>query len=250
MMIWMSNPVWPCLTFNIYDFYLEPTGGYFGCKKACEPVHIQWSIRSGEVKAINNTLKDLNGLTTEARIYQMDGREYARKSLRVDCPANTATSCFNLAEADSEKSRSKDDLSKVYFIKLELKDRDGRLLSDNCYWQSRAAGEYEHLADMPRVTVTGTVKQNRENDRRKITIDVRNGQQCVALTTRVKLVDVSTGLLISPVLYSDNYFSLLRGEAKQVTLEYSAKNVSGDEVAVQIEGWNVPPGVLARIHVK
>ena len=140
MMIWMSNPVWPCLTFNIYDFYLEPTGGYFGCKKACEPVHIQWNIRSGEVKAINNTFKALDGLTAEARIYQMDGREYFEKIGARELPCQRATKCFDLAEADSEKSRSKDDLSKVYFIKLQLKDRDGRLLSDNFYWQSRSVG--------------------------------------------------------------------------------------------------------------
>lgn len=52
---------------------------------------------------------------------------------------------------------------------------------------------------------------------------------------------------LAPVLYSDNYFSLLRGEEKQVTLEFKAKNVSGEEVAVQVEGWNVNPSELARI---
>ena len=245
--IWMSNPVWPCLTFGIYDYYLEPTGGYFGCKKACEPVHIQWSILSGEVKVINNTLQALDGLTAEARIYQMEGREYAKRSANVNCPANTATKCFDLVEADSEKTHSKDDLSKCYFIKLELKNRDGRVLSDNFYWQSRASREYESLNNMPRIGVTGLVNQKRENDVRKLTVDVRNGDQCVALATRLKVVDVASGLLVSPILYSDNYFSLLRGEAKQVTLEFSAKSVSGDEVSVQIEGWNVNPAELARV---
>jgi len=180
----------------------------------------------------------------------MDGREYAKRSGVVDCPANKATKCFDLVEADSEKSRSKDELSKVYFIKLVLKDRDGRVLSDNFYWHSRASGEYEQLNNMPRIGVAGTVNQNRENDVRKLTVDVRNGDQCVALATRLKVVDVASGLLVGPVMYSDNYFSLLRGEAKQVTLEFSAKSVSGDEVAVQIEGWNVNPAELARVRVK
>jgi len=246
----MSNPCWPCLTFNIYDYYLEPTAGYFGCKKACEPVHIQWSIRSGEVKAINNTLQALHGLTAEARIYHLDGQEYFQKSVPVDCPANSATRCFDLAEADSEKSRSKDDLSKVYFIKLILKDRDRRLLSDNFYWQSRSSADYENLSGMPRLTVAGTVSQNRESDVRKVTVDVRNGDQGVALMTRLKLVDVVSGLLVAPILYSDNYFSLLRSAGKQVTLEFSVKNISGDDVAVQIEGWNVTPAELARLRVK
>jgi len=86
--------------------------------------------------------------------------------------------------------------------------------------------------------------------RPKVTVAVRNGDQGVALITRLKLVDVAAGLLVAPTLYSDNYFSLLRGEAKQVTLEFSTKNVSGDEVAVQIEGWNVAPTELGRVRVK
>jgi len=250
LLIWMSNPVWPCLTFNIYDYYLEPTAGYYGCQKACEPVHIQWNIRSGEVKAINNTLRNLDGLTAEARIYHMDGREHAQRSVSVDCPANCATKCFDLVEADSEKTRSKDDLSKVYFIKLELKDRDGRLLSDNFYWHSRASAEYENLSHMPRVEPAGKVTQTRDGDVRRLTIQVQNGDKGVALMTRIKLVDPSSGLLVAPVLFSDNYFSLLRGESRRMTAEFRPASVAGDHVLVLIEGWNVNQAELARVGIK
>jgi hypothetical protein len=57
VMLWMSNPPWPSLTWNTYDYYLEPTAAYFGSKKGCEPIHVQWSIVSGEVKVINNTFQ-------------------------------------------------------------------------------------------------------------------------------------------------------------------------------------------------
>ena len=243
----MSNPVWPCLTFGIYDFYLEPTGGYFGCKKACEPVHIQWNIKSGEVKVINNTLKPLDGVTAEARVYQLDGREYARQTATLNCPANTATRCYDLTAADSEKTRSKDDLSKVYFIKLELKGAKDKLLSDNFYWQSRSGGEYEQLNNLPKVKVGGIVNQTRTKDGCKITVDLRNDSKAIAFASRLKLVDVATGLLVPAVLYSDNYVSLLPGETKQVALEFTARNVVGGEVAVQVEGWNIIPAELGRV---
>ncbi|MEI7908085.1 MAG: discoidin domain-containing protein [Verrucomicrobiota bacterium] len=245
--IWMSNPVWPCLTFGIYDYYLEPTGGYFGCKKACEPIHIQWNIKSGEVKVINNTLTPLNGVTAESRIYQLDGREYARQTATVNCPANTATKCYDLTAADSERTRSKDDLSKVYFIRLELKDDKGKLLSDNFYWQSRSAGEYEQLNNLPKVKLAGAVSQSRTTDGCKVTVNLRNDSKAIAFATRLKLVDVATGLLVPAVLYSDNYVSLLPGEIKQVTLEFTARNVVGGEVAVQVEGWNIIPAELGRV---
>ena len=114
----------------------------------------------------------------------------------------------------------------------------------------RSAGEYESLNNMPRVGLTGTVNLSREGDVRKLAVDLRNGDQGLALATRLKVVDVASGLLVAPILYADNYFALLRGEAKQVTLEFSAKSVSGDEVTVQLEGWNVTPGELARVRVK
>jgi hypothetical protein len=164
VMLWMSNPVWPLLTWNPYDYYLEPTAEYFACRKACEPVHVQWNMVSGNVKVINNTFADLDHVNIQGRIFQMDGREYARPSASVNCPANAATKCFVLREADSETTKSKDDLSAVYFIKLELKDRNGKKLSDNFYWQSRAAGDYRALMGMPPVSVTGTVSVTRDKN--------------------------------------------------------------------------------------
>ena len=44
-----------------------------------------------------------------------------------------------------------------------------------------------------------------------------------------------------PVLYPANYSRCSAAKQSKVTLEFSTKNVSGDEVAVQIEGWNVAP---------
>jgi len=48
--------------------------------------------------------------------------------------------------------------------------------------------------------------------------------------------------------HEDNYFSLLRGETKQVTIEFGAKDLSGNQVSVQVEGWNVTPAELARVQ--
>ncbi|MDA1236797.1 MAG: hypothetical protein O3A53_18605 [Acidobacteria bacterium] len=159
----------------------------------------------------------------------------------------TSSKCFDLVEADSEKTRSKDDLSKCYFIKLELKDRNGRLLSDNFYWQSRSAGEYEQLNGMPRIKLNGTLNQARTAGGCKVTVDLRNDNQAVALATRLKLVDVASGLLVPAVIWSDNYVSLVPGETKQVTAEFTGRNVSGDQVSVQVEGWNVLPAELGRV---
>ncbi len=155
VLIWMSNPCWPSLTWNTYDYYLEPTGAYFACKKACEPIHVQWNMASGEVKVINNIFKDLNGLSVNARVYNIDGSEYLKKSVPLHCPSNCLRKCFDLFEAEQGANTAADKgLSNVYFIKLDLKDRAGRLLSDNFYWQSKSPGAHQDPSAMNKVEVT------------------------------------------------------------------------------------------------
>ena len=246
VMIWASNPTWPSLTWNTYDYYLEPTGAYFAIKKACEPIHVQWSIASNDVKVVNCTLKDLNGLSAEAHVYNLDGSVFLKKSIHLDVANNCVRRCFNLFEIDDVQSAS---LSDVHFIKLELKDRDEHLLSDNFYWRGKSLWKYQDLSSMEKVGVTGTVNSTQDGDACRITANVRNENKGVALMTRLKLVDVGSGLLVAPVMYSDNYFSLPPGGSKIITIHFRAKGVSGRETALAVEGWNVTPAELARVRI-
>jgi hypothetical protein len=247
VMIWMSNPVWPSLDFNTYDYYLEPTGAYFGIKKACEPVHIQWSMSSNNVKAVNCTLKPLNGLSVEARVYNLDGSLQLKKSVALDCPANSAEQCFNLFEGSDPSAPN---LSSVHFIALELKDAAGRSLSTNFYWRAKETWKYDDLSSMSRVAVNGTVKSAQEGDACKLTVNLANANKTVALMTRLKVVDPASGLLVAPIWYSENYFSLTPGESRAIAIDFRAKKVLGSEVRVMVEGWNVAPKELARVQVK
>ena len=40
---WMFNNAWPSIYWHLFDWYLLPAGGYFGTKKANEPVHALFS---------------------------------------------------------------------------------------------------------------------------------------------------------------------------------------------------------------
>ena len=246
VMIWMSNPAWPSLTWNTYDYYLEPTAAYFACKKACEPVHIQWSIATNKVKVVNCTLKHLSGLHAEAHVYNMDGSVYLGKSAHVNCPANGAHQCFDLFDKDEAQSPR---LSNVHFIKLELKDPEGHRLSANFYWRGKSLWNYQDLSAMGKVRVSGTVKNTQDGDACKIIVNVRNESQRIALMIRLKLVDVTSGMLVAPIRYSDNYFSLRPGESEPIAISFSAKKVLGREVALAVEGWNVTPTELASVRI-
>ena len=37
---WMLNSAWPSMYWQLYDWYGVPTAGYYGTKKACEPMQL------------------------------------------------------------------------------------------------------------------------------------------------------------------------------------------------------------------
>ncbi len=98
VMTWMSQSAYPSFVWQTYDYYYDLTGAYWGVKKACEPVHIQWSYADNSVKVINTTREDHPGLQAEATVYNMDGklqRSYT-KAATVNAAKNGTADCFEL----------------------------------------------------------------------------------------------------------------------------------------------------------
>ena len=98
VMTWMSQSAYPSFVWQTYDYYYDLNGAYWGVKKACEPVHIQWSYADNSVKISNTSLNELSNLTAEAIVYNMDGREvkkYSRKAT-VHAAADNISDCFSL----------------------------------------------------------------------------------------------------------------------------------------------------------
>jgi len=96
LLMWMSQPSYTTMIWQTYDYYFDCTGGYWGVKKACEPVHIQWSIASDSVKVINATTTDYNGLKAIFNVYNMDGslaNAYG-DTVTVNSRNDTSTYCF------------------------------------------------------------------------------------------------------------------------------------------------------------
>ncbi|TDW96328.1 galactose-binding domain-containing protein [Dinghuibacter silviterrae] len=109
VMTWMSQSAYPSMVWQTYDYYYDLTGAYWGVRKACEPIHIQWSYADNSVKVINTTLDDLHGLHAQAIVYDLDGRPlpaYGRTAV-VDAPSDTATACFSLDFGIDDLARQK-----------------------------------------------------------------------------------------------------------------------------------------------
>ena len=249
---WMLNNAWPSLIWHLYDYYLVPSGGYFGTKKACEPVHVQYSYDDNSVAAINGTYETLKGTKVSAKIYSIDAKEKASREATLDLQANSSAKAFDLPMPEG--------LAPTYFLKLELHDAAGKLVSENFYWLSTKAdtldwekrkdtvytpqkefGDLTGLQSLPKakVAVTKTVHISGSNS--SLTLIAENKSAGVAFMIHPRLTRGKSGEDVTPIFWSDNYFSLLPGEKKTVVVRFDSTEFYGESPDLVVEGWNVEP---------
>ncbi len=256
---WMLNNAWPSLIWHLYDYYLVPGGGYFGTKKAQEIVHVQYSYDDHSVAVVNGTYEDLKGLKVTARLYNIDAKEVAAKDATLDVPADASVKALDLARPES--------LSTTYFLKLQLYDAAGKLLSDNFYWlstkpdtmdwaarQDTAYTPQKDFGDLTGLNALPHVKLELRADRRNaagkgtIRLRVKNTSTSVAFQVHARLTVGKGGDDLVPVFWDDNYISLLPGEERSVSATFDASDLNGKQPALEVTGYNVAPGTVKILH--
>lgn len=231
ILIWMSQSAYPSFVWQTYDYYHDATGSYWGAKKACEPVHIQWNSSSNEIKVINTTLNDLKDLTATLQVYNLDGTEItlASRSATIDADANTATGCFSLSTVALNSADSD-----VVLLRLQLRDAAGKLLSENHYWRGRrTVSEYDYSAlnTLPEAQLETSSVTYLSNGKYivKATITNKESSEGIAFALRLRLINKRTGERILPVIMDDNYLMLLPGETRTICMEFDAELAGEDE---------------------
>jgi exo-1,4-beta-D-glucosaminidase len=68
---------------------------------------------------------------------------------------------------------------------------------------------------------------------------VENPSKTVAFFVRLKLDKGKGGEEILPVVWQDNYISLLPGEKREITATYRASSMGAAKPEVEVNGWNV-----------
>ena len=230
LLLWMSHPAWPSMVWQTYDYYLNPTGGYFGSKKACEPIHIQWNPVRDDIEVVNYYAGDFAGVTGTAQLISQDGKVVWEKQASFDVKNDETVALFLLEEPA--------ELSNTYFIKLTLKQGD-KLLSENFYVRGKEAGNYQSLLDLPYIQLANNIKVVREGDEWILDGEVKNESDTPAMMIRLAVKGDKTACMMAPVLYSDNYFSLMPGESKQIHISLAHADTQGEQPTLEITGFNV-----------
>ena len=225
ILIWMSHPAYPSFVWQTYDYYYDPTGAYWGAKKACEHLHVQWNCLTNSVKAVNTTGTDLKNALVKATVYNMDGTvAFEMASPQIDVPATNVAEAFTL-DFDSHKAQ----LTPLHFIRLEMSDASGKLLSDNFYWRNGEKDlDYTALSSLPKADVACRLLETPKPGSGKLKLLLTNRSQTVSFANRIRLVHKATGERVLPILMSDNYVTLMPGEERVITVEADPVHFKGE----------------------
>lgn len=212
MIIWMSHPCWPSLTWQTYDYYLEPTAAFFGVKKACEPVHVQWDENSGWIDIVNNSGGTRNLILCK-EILDITGKVVSKDSVEVSSH-NDETRHWAPVEFPDEMF--------MYLLRLYLYDAGTHeLVSENSYVRS-VDGSYRQFLMVPH-TELESISLRKGNS---MTVKVENTGNTPAYFVRVMLVN-SNGEQVLPVHYSDNYFHIMPHEVRNITITFNEEDLKG-----------------------
>jgi hypothetical protein len=228
---WMSNPAQPSFVWQLYHYDLEPNAALFAVQKAGEPVHIQFNAVTDAVQVVNNLPNALRGAAANATVYTLDGAVAQRHLFAVEAPADTATE-LGAMELPA-------DASSVQLLKLELRDAQGRMLSENLYWLGAPEhpDDLESLNTMPPITLDAQVGRADAGGKTTVTVTLHNPAKGIALLAHVQLRR-SGGDRVLPVFYSDNYISLTPDETRTLHIEADTRDLKGEDALVVLDGWN------------
>ena len=264
---WMLNNAWPSMIWHLYDWYLRPGGSYFGVKKACEPLHVQYSYDDHSIVVVNSYYQSFPDLKVTAQVFNLDMTEKFSKEATLDAGADSSTRVFTLPEITG--------LSPTYFLSLALESR-GKLTSRNFYWLStkpetidweradkdptgqyaistwvptKTFADFTALNTLPQVDLEVTARSSRNGPEGTTTVNLHNPSQTLAFAVRLKVQRVPNPRVsrmgeakddeVLPVLWQDNYLSLLPGESREVSAIYNAEDLRGSAPVVAVEGWNL-----------
>jgi exo-1,4-beta-D-glucosaminidase len=242
---WMLNNAWPGMIWHLYDWYLRPGGSYFGAKKANEPLHVQYSYGDRSVVVVNSYYREFPGIKVTAKLYNLDLTEKFSGGSTVTIGQDSSTRILTIPEAAG--------LSPTYFVGLTLVDASGTAVSRNFYWLSTTAetldwdkstwyytptrtfADFTALNQLPpaNVEISSVTRQG------ATTVTLRNAGHTLAFGVHLAVKKGTGGEEVLPVLWEDNYFSLLPGETRRVSATYSARDLGRAAPVVEADAWNM-----------
>jgi hypothetical protein len=223
MLVWKNQNPWTALRGQFYDVFLEQNGGFYGYKHGAKSLHVQLNLNDSSVCLVNQTLGNKKDLKISTEIFDIHGKLLSKNLYPATIAANKI---LGLNKIDT-----KNIFQEVYFLRLRLMNPENQVIDDNFYWLSKPGKSYEKLNELKLVTLQLEYRNN--------VAVISNPTSETAFFIRLKVVDEKSSELALPVFMSDNYFTLLPGEKKEIIIDRTLLQEQHQSIRLESEGFNV-----------
>lgn len=141
VLIWKTQNPWTGLRGQFYDHLHDQTAGFYGCRSAAEPVHVQLNLATYFIEVVNTLSLQLSDVAIEASVWDLEGTcPYYVVHEKLSVPSKKTVPIFEMKYPKSKNPKP------VYFLLLKLyKMSDYGVISRNFYWLHLPGGDYKLL---------------------------------------------------------------------------------------------------------
>jgi mannosylglycoprotein endo-beta-mannosidase len=233
--VWRSAPGWTVLRGQLYDYFKEQTGGYWGVRKAGEPLHPQFDLSTQHVAVVNNTRERSAPASLEIVLCGPDGRVRQDTSSVVAVPGIAATSVVEVADLSAVLEPDR-----LHLLILRLVDRRGRELAQNSDWfhgtqRPQPDNAYAPLRRLDSAELQASSRGQLRGGEWNVDLTLTNPGSVCAFQVRLQLLDRG-GARLTPFYAADNYLTVLPGQSRVIGLSTRATD---RRPRLVLSGWNV-----------
>jgi exo-1,4-beta-D-glucosaminidase len=217
------------MLWQIYDWFLCQNASYYFAQKAMEPVHIQMNANDFKVSVINTRHINLDNLIINARVVDFNMKDVWNRTDTVSIGADMYRELFTIP--------GKLNLTPVYFVKLELKRKDGIILSENTYWlSSESKPNLSPLSNLEPVALEMSALTEEKGKEYQITVKLANHTDKLSFFNRLVITKGEKGEEVLPTFWDSNFITLFPGEEKTVRATIVKEDLHGATPYISIDG--------------
>ncbi|MHC4517491.1 MAG: glycoside hydrolase family 2 protein [Planctomycetota bacterium] len=245
---WMLNAAWPKMYWQLYDWYLTPTGAFYATRNACASPQLIYHYGDNSIHLVNDQLVDFSNLRAEVRLYDIESKLFLYEHFQVVAERESTRRVTSLPSFAN--------ISTAHFLNLRLVDAQRRAVASNFYWLSTRPDvldddarvepwEYytpsQQYADLTqlnslRPAELGVKLHGEPGDRKdKVTVELENQSDMIAFFIELLLLD-GVGEPVVPIFWQDNFVSLLPNETRTLRAAFPG---SAEKPALIVRGWNI-----------
>ena len=229
VMLWKLNSCWPTVLWQLYDWFLCQNSSYYFAQKAMEPVHIQMNSNNNKISLINTRHINLDNLIINARVVDFNMKDVWNRTDTVSIGADMYRELFTIP--------GKLNLTPVYFVKLELKRKDGIILSENTYWlSSESKPNLSPLSSLEPVALEMSALTEEKGKEYQITVKLANHTDKFSFFNRLVITKGEKGEEVLPTFWDSNFITLFPGEEKTVGANIVKEDLHGATPYISIDG--------------